>query len=94
MAKEDQKKCVCAKPEINQVLPDGFSGVIKCAACSGLVKWPQSVKKYEGKDPVEGLLFEMEKRHSCLTVETAVITMLLRIERAIVMLATSEKAKK
>jgi hypothetical protein len=79
-----EKSCNCAEgPKITQAIPSGFTGKVRCERCEGFAQYPRSEKKYEGKDPVEGYLFDIKRNFSEMTFETAVVTMLLRIERAL-----------
>lgn len=79
-----EKFCLCAEgPEITQAMPAGFAGRVVCKRCGGLSQFPRSEKRYDGKDPVEGYLSEIKKNFDGMTFETAILTMLLRIERAL-----------
>jgi hypothetical protein len=88
---QNQKPCQCPNgPELRQSIPQGFRGQVTCAKCCGIAILPRPEKKYEGKDAVEGYLFDISKNTSGLTFEAAILTMLLRIEKAIL----GEKGKK
>jgi hypothetical protein len=80
-----QKFCQCIKgPEISQQrIPQGFVGRIICGRCHGIADLPRSTEKYKGTDPVEEYLFEVGKNTIGLTFETAILTILLRIEKAL-----------
>jgi hypothetical protein len=79
-----EKICTCAEgPKITQAIPSGFTGKVLCEQCDGYAQYPRSEKRYEGKDPVEGYLFDVKKNFNGITFEAAVLTMLLRIERAL-----------
>jgi len=86
----NQKSCQCQNgPELKQSIPQGFRGQVTCAKCEGTATLPRPEKQYEGKDPVEKLLFDISKNVQGLTLETAILTMLIRIEKAL-----GEKGKK
>jgi hypothetical protein len=79
-----EKACQCPEgPKVTQAIPIGYKGDVICGKCEGNANWPRPEKNYEGKDPVEGFLFDIKKNSSGLTFETAVLTMLLRIERVL-----------
>ena len=78
------KICQCAEgPKLTQAIPSGFSGFVTCAKCEGRAQYPRPEKKYAGSHPVEEYLFGVQKNTTGLTFETAVLTMLLRIEKAL-----------
>jgi hypothetical protein len=78
------KDCTCSSgPALRQVIPAGCVGKVTCAECHGLAVWPREEKVYKGNDPIEEYLFNMEKNSTDFTPETAIIRMLLRIEKAI-----------
>jgi hypothetical protein len=78
------KFCQCIKgPEIQQELPPGFIGKVICSRCHGVADVPRSKDKYKGTDPIEEYLFEVSKNTVGLTFETAILTLLLRIEKAL-----------
>jgi hypothetical protein len=69
-------------------------GLLTCAKCGGIATLPRPEKQYEGKDPVEKLLFDISKNVQGLTLETAVLTMMIRIEKALTDKMSGEKGKK
>lgn len=79
----NNKKCTCIDPKIVQSIPSGYRGIVTCAKCGGEFEYPRKEAKYQGNDPVEKYLFEISKNSSELTFETAVLKMLLRLEKAI-----------
>jgi hypothetical protein len=78
---EKQKSCGCSTPTTAQAVLLGYVGKLTCSKCGGIFNWPLPEKKYEGSDSVEELLFNMSRDKNSLTMETAILTMLIRIER-------------
>lgn len=88
------KNCTCETPVVNQAIPDGFKGKIKCAGCGGIATYPLPVEKYKGKDPIEEHLFNLKSRKIPIDNETALLTLLLRIEKKLNTFLSSQEKKK
>ena len=86
--------CRCSKPEITQDIPTGFKGKIQCKRCKGLFDFPLQERKYQGNDPVEAFLYYSQKNDVINDPLTAVVTMLLRIEKKLCEIAPIVEAKK
>ena len=85
MGAKKKERCICAEPTINQSLPVGFVGNVVCSKCGGLRAYPLSKpKKYKGNDQIEKYLFNIPK--TPMTIEIASLIMLLRIEKALLLL--------
>ena len=78
----DKRACTCEKVKLIQELPEGFSGIVTCAQCKDIAEI--SPKKSAPKESTpETLLADMRAR-SGMSYEAAVLTMLLRIEAAMI----------
>jgi hypothetical protein len=83
----NEKPCLCKEgPKIVQSIPEGFKGNVICARCNGIATFQRSREEYKGNDPVEEYLFDAKKNSRCLNYETAMLTMQLRIEKALLTL--------
>jgi len=80
----ESKICTCEKPIVNQFIPEGFSGKINCAGCGGVATYPLPVEQYKGNDPIEKHLFDLKTRGVPMSSDTALLTILLRIEKNLI----------
>jgi len=82
----ETKICQCGDPQIPASLPEGFSGKVICGRCKGVMQYPlgKAEAGEEGKakeqDTVKDFLARLYQTSPKLTMEKAVLIMLVSIE--------------
>jgi len=77
-----EKICTCKEPGINQTLPEGFEGTIRCNTCGGTANYPNKIAVYKGDDVVEEFR-SIRRQKRIVDFETVLVELLWRILKAL-----------